>query len=1032
MRFSAFKIFSSFLILTAVGFFLLPELSVRLNPSKRQPIISVTYNLPYASPKVVERDITTVLEAGFATIEGVREISSKSSQGHGYITLAFDRDIHLEHARFEAATIIRQLYPNLPENASYPMITTSNPDDREASAFLSYSVFAPQSPFEIRETVKTRIEPLVGAVENVGKVQIYGATDMEYQLIYKTHQLQSLGLGTEDILNALLRQFERASLGGVFSRNGYTTISVQPSNEKIDWHFPVAKTGERVVYLDDLVSVNKKPQEARSYYRVNGKNSIGLNIFPTANANTISLAEKIDAQMQRIEQGLPPGYGINKVFDNTEYLKQELDKIYLRAFFTVSILLLFVLVASGSFRYLLLILVSCIANLGIAFLLYYACGVQIQLYSLAGITISLGLIIDNSIVVIDHLRNQKNMQIFMPVLASTLTTIGALSIIYFLDAEYRMNLVDFALVIIINLAVSLLVALFLIPTLLRKIPLLPKKRKGFSTKLKERFYSFYERFVGLLVRHKKIAILFIVLVFGIPFFMLPQKLEHNDTWFQKLYNNTMGDEWFRENARPYIDKYLGGSLRLFSYYVFENAYYGRNEETKLYVVASMEKGATVHQMNQAFVEMENYLLQYENIEQFSTQVFSGDYGRMEITFKENTASGFPYLLKNRLIRKALDLGGIDWSIYGVGEGFSNEDYGQPVNFSIIAKGYNYRNLNAWADTLKKGLETHPRVRNAVVRENSYWASEPSFRYVFELDKEKLALAGVSPLGILGELRKNTLSKYPDLFLNIQGDYLPIRLESETSKSFDIWDIKNTPLKVLENTITLKNIAQISKEREEENIYKENQEYIRRVEFQYVGTAKFGSKFLDEQLKILEKKLPLGYTFESTQYSFFQDEENNYFLLLLLVLGIVYFICAILFESLRQPFVILSVVPISFIGVFLTFYFFDFNFDQGGMAAFVLLSGVTVNASIYLLNDFNKLRKQKSFLNPQKAFVQAFRQKIFPILLTVFSTILGFVPFVMGGQDEVFWFALGAGTIGGLIFSLVGIVVFLPVFALKKR
>ena len=143
------------------------------------------------------------------------------------------------------------------------------------------------------------------------------------------------------------------------------------------------------------------------------------------------------------------------------------------------------------------------------------------------------------------------------------------------------------------------------------------------------------------------------------------------------------------------------------------------------------------------------------------------------------------------------------------------------------------------------------------------------------------------------------------------------------------------------------------------------------------------------------------------------------------------ICSILFESLKQPFIILSVIPISFIGVFLTFYLFDFNFDQGGLASFVLLSGITVNASIFIINGFNKLRKTFPEKDSILLYIEAFKQKIFPILLTVVSTILGFIPFVKDGQNEVFWFALGVGTIGGLIFSLVGILFYLPVFTLKK-
>jgi multidrug efflux pump subunit AcrB len=517
--------------------------------------------------------------------------------------------------------------------------------------------------------------------------------------------------------------------------------------------------------------------------------------------------------------------------------------------------------------------------------------------------------------------------------------------------------------------------------------------------------------------------------------MLPEKLESNTTWYEKTYNDTIGSEWYKETVRPYVDIYLGGSFRLFNFYVFENASYAKNEETKLYVSASMEKGATVEQMNTVFLEVENYLKQFNEIKIFTTNIYSGEYARLEISFKpEFSDSSIPFVLKSRLIRKALDFGGIDWNIYGVGKGFNNGgSNGEPINFSVKAKGYNYDQLNVWADSLKTALEIHPRIQKVLIRENSFWAEEPSFEYRFKIDKQKLALAKVSPSRMIDELKQLSLSKQQDLALNIDGNYSPVRFEPVNSKTFDIWHIKNTSLDSLNKPFTLKGIAEITKERADENIFKENQEYIRLVQFQYTGSAKFGSKFLNKQLELLETKLPLGYTFERANRQWFldQDKNNNYTFLLLLVLGIIYLICAILFESFKQPFIILSVIPISFIGVFLTFYWFDFNFDQGGLASFVLLSGITVNATIFIINGFNKLKKEQPNKDNILLYLEAFKQKIFPILLTIISTILGFIPFVKDGQNEVFWFALGVGTIGGLLFSLIGILFYLPIFALKK-
>jgi multidrug efflux pump subunit AcrB len=158
------------------------------------------------------------------------------------------------------------------------------------------------------------------------------------------------------------------------------------------------------------------------------------------------------------------------------------------------------------------------------------------------------------------------------------------------------------------------------------------------------------------------------------------------------------------------------------------------------------------------------------------------------------------------------------------------------------------------------------------------------------------------------------------------------------------------------------------------------------------------------------------------------------MLILLVIVIIYVITSILLESLIQPLAVVLMIPISFVGVFLTFDGFNLGLDQGAFASFVLLSGIVVNAALYILNDYNiSLRKAPSGLSLQRLYLKAYQGKIIPITLTVLSTVLGLVPFITEGQDEVFWFSLAAGTMGGLIFSILAIIVFLPAFLpLKKR
>jgi len=147
---------------------------------------------------------------------------------------------------------------------------------------------------------------------------------------------------------------------------------------------------------------------------------------------------------------------------------------------------------------------------------------------------------------------------------------------------------------------------------------------------------------------------------------------------------------------------------------------------------------------------------------------------------------------------------------------------------------------------------------------------------------------------------------------------------------------------------------------------------------------------------------------------------------LLIVGI-FFICTVLFENFKQPVYIIVIIPISFIGLFLIFSLFDFYFDQGGYAAFVMLGGLAVNAGIFIINDLNNRSSGQYNRNVLKSVAG----KAIPILLTILSTCFGLIPFLIEGQNEIFWFSLAIGTIGGLIFSMVGVFWVLPMLLWKK-
>jgi multidrug efflux pump subunit AcrB len=250
--------------------------------------------------------------------------------------------------------------------------------------------------------------------------------------------------------------------------------------------------------------------------------------------------------------------------------------------------------------------------------------------------------------------------------------------------------------------------------------------------------------------------------------------------------------------------------------------------------------------------------------------------------------------------------------------------------------------------------------------------------------------------------------------------------SDRAKSSDIWALMQYPLDAGE-TMKLRDIATITEENASESIYRENQEYILTLAYDFIGPDELSRIVLKDYEQEINQLLPVGYKAYIPSYGQWWDvKEKKQYLLLFLMLLIVYIICAVLLESFVQPAVVIAMIPLSFIGIFLTFYWFEFKFDQGGYAAFLLVSGLVVNSALYIINDLNNLDKHKPGVIRLRRYIKAYSSKIIPIFLTIMSTILGLIPFIFWGNREPFWFALAVGTIGGLIFSVPAIVIFLPI------
>ncbi len=1058
---SAFTLIVAFVCVALVGLALVPLLPVKLNPSRTLPGFTVRFSMPGTSARVVEMTATSKLEAMLARVKGIRGIYSTSGNGWGRISVNLDKHVDVAVARFEASTIIRQTWPELPDGVSYPYIQMQSPGQSSQSPFMSFTINAPATPVLIQQYAEEHIKTRLAQLPGIYKINLSGATPMEWRLEYDSEQLRTLGISTDDIREAVRLHYQKEFMGTYDVEQGasdkkWIRLALVPEygNREFDaTRIQVKMKDGRVIGLNELVKVSRVEEQPQSYYRINGLNSIYLSVVAEETANQLALSKKVKAYIDGIRSFLPAGYEIHTSYDATEFIREELSKIYLRTGVTVAILLLFVLLITFSPKYLFLIVVSLSVNIAIAVIFYYAFGLEMQLYSLAGITVSLNLVIDNTIVMSDHYLRRGNRKAFMSVLAATLTTIGALVIIFFLDEKIRLNLQDFAAVVIINLGVSLLVALFFVPSLIDKIGLKQRKKTFLSKPGRRmgnvRFFMrirskmrrvpvYFSRFYGWLIRilcRWRVAVcILLLLAFGLPVFLLPEKMKGDGKW-SEAYNKTLGTSTYKEKVKPVVDKALGGTLRLFVQKVYEGSYFTRNEEVVLHANANLPNGSTLEQMNTLVKKMETYLSEFKEIKQFQTSVESARRASIHIYFtKEHQKSGFPYTLKANMIGKALQLGGGDWSIYGLqDQGFSNNVRENAGSFRVKMYGYNYDELYAQAEKLKEKLLSHRRIREVTIGSDFSWWKDDYMEFYFNLNKRRMAEEGIGAGRLFSAIRPIYGRNMEIGSVVTEEGTEKIKLSSRQSEERNVWAMQYYPFEAGGKEYKLSELATVEKGQMPQEVAKENQQYRLCLQYEYIGSSEQGNKLLGKDLEEFNELLPMGYTAKSESHNWsWGGKDNKQYRLLLIVIAIIFFITSILFNSLKQPLAIIFVIPVSYIGVFLTFYWFKLNFDQGGFASFVLLCGITVNASIYILNEYNAIRKRFPRLSPLRAYVKAWNTKVIPIFLTVASTILGFIPFMVGAEKEGFWFPLAAGTIGGLIMSVIGVFIFLPVLTLKKK
>lgn len=1017
---SSFRIVLVFFVVAAMGIGLATHLSLSFTPQPLTSSFAISYSLAQATPLVVEQQATALLENALSEIDGIKKLYSRSSYGSGTIEIEFDANEDLAFKKIEIITTLRRLKTEMPERMSFPSVSEGTSDSEEEEPLLIYAISSSRGISYVQDVINQTVIPKLSAIEGIEEVSISGTNQSAIAVNYNAERLRAAGIQLSALKEAI---------------SDHASVSFQNSLVHHDLQLPLVVGNQldlslvkeipltKEITLSDVSEIYLTEKHPGYINRINGKEALLLSVYARKGVNRIATGDLTEERLQEINSQQNSSLSIIKRYDDTTFLKDEIHKAYYRSAFSILILSLFILIFTLKWRQLIILFSGLMVNIGMVLLFAYLIGLDIHLYTLAGLTVSFGLLVDNALVMLDHYGKYQNRKILPGLIAASLTTIVAVGIIFFLPPEDRQNLTDFAWIVILSLSCSLFIAWLFTPAMHDLVTTQSSQKTGRNHAKKRKqvkIFKNYHRLMYWFATKKRWIISMAILAFGLPIYLLPNKWEGQD-W----YNKTIGSDYYQEEARPYVDRVLGGASRLFYRNVFEGGGFRDAEKTRLYVQAQLSFGHTLSQMDHTIRQVEDYLQTIEGTSIFLTYIYSGTDAQIVIEFDENQEhSSLPYILKNQLTAKALDWGGVDWSIYGVGQGFSNATGESLPNFRVQLKGHQFDKLSQLADIFSKKLLAHKRIQAVNTNDHLSWRAK---------DLEELELGfnnnyfNFPAADINQALQHATNESYQDnasLYITLNNKRLPVYIEKERTEDFSPFYLMHHSFE----TVPLHSIASITHQTGIPEIHKENRQYLRMVSFDYFGSANFGQKYLDEVIAEMEDLLPAGFEIKTKSFSWFSEKEKRQYELIPFLILAIYLICLIFFENFKQPFLIILIIPVSFIGLFLIFAWGDFLFDQGGYAAFLMLGGLVVNSAIFIFSDY---RIQPSRIQARRV-TKAIYQKAWPITLTVISTCVGLIPFLINGEKEVFWFSLAIGMIGGLTFSTFVVLFILPALMINHK
>lgn len=970
-------IFVIIIILATLCLFKIP---VSFLPNNETPKLTITTVWNEVTSQIIEEKITSVIEEQVQAIPGIIKIDSKSTASTSIISIEFNKDTKIKYAKFLINEKINQIRHLLPEN-TYPQINESEFDDLKKHNFLKFAISGNYPTNVLRDYVHKNIVKTILKFNEVSNCDFEGVSEINYEISFLPQFINLINFN--NIANTINRygykySFSNADINNV--KNVVIINSMYTSPENIMDIFVTLNNGDKY-RLKNIATIKTVQATPHQIYRLNGEPQICLNVNKKSTANVIKLANKIKDKIADNKHLIPNDIKISLIEDESTEISKELNILYTKGIYTLIIILIILLLFLSNIYSTFIVGFSIILSVMLSILMLYICDIGLNMLSLAGLTLGLGLIVDNSIVVYENICGvnkeditKKISKLYLPLFASTITTVIVFVPFIFASQELKNEYSPFIYATTISILSSLPIAFTLIPLATKYINPKPKnKSKIFITK-------YFSRILERLIKHRYIFLIGLLILGSFTFY---------------IYNKYMSNAWVINNNQE-IDLSLNVKIQLNS-------------------------GSNIFFINDAIRKFENVLENNNNIEEYYTSVTPYS-ANLKINLKEEALrANYQNQLFYELNSIASELGCFTSNISWL-DLFSNQNMEGSSHSIIYFLGYNYQKLHeiceSFADYLKK---LSKRINNISVDENSYYTTQSFFNYEINFDRKKLMLFNLSMAEATNLIQSKMNSSHNNINIIVNNDKRNILLKNDNKLTLN--DLKCLHIK---DNIQLHNIASIKRIKQSKNIYKENGNYRMGVTFDYRGSNKQSNKFMKH---IIENyKVPVGFRIEDDYEDIMTKKmnlERQIVPLVICAIILVYMTLCALYESFLYPFIIIFTVPTALIGVVLTFYITGNPLDILAKMGLVLLSGIVVNNTIILVAHIKDLLK----IYPLKqAIITGTCDRIRPILMTTLSTILGLSPMLLFSESTQnnFWKQLSLSTIGGLFFSTIMVLTFIPI------